>query len=83
MFKVHAIILHRNASNFDPSTVLKGFRLIATDGIFSMDGDVAPLKDICDLADKYDAWVFVGSLHRPGAFKCSFSPTISFGAQDI
>jgi len=41
-------------------------RLIATDGAFSMDGDVAPLKEICDLADKYDAKVFIDECHATG-----------------
>jgi len=41
-------------------------RLIATDGSFSMDGDVAPLKEICDLADKYDAKVFIDECHSTG-----------------
>jgi len=41
-------------------------RLIATDGSFSMDGDVAPLKDICDLADLYDAKVFIDECHSTG-----------------
>ena len=36
-------------------------RLIATDGVFSMDGDVAPLKDICDLAEKYACLRFADS----------------------
>lgn len=35
-------------------------KLIATDGVFSMDGTIAPLKEICDLADKYNAIVFIG-----------------------
>jgi len=41
-------------------------RLIATDGAFSMDGNVANLKDICDLADKYDAKVFIDECHATG-----------------
>ncbi len=41
-------------------------RLIVTDGVFSMDGDVADLKSICDLAEKYDAQVFVDECHATG-----------------
>jgi glycine C-acetyltransferase len=44
------------------------FRMIATDGVFSMQGDVAPLKAICDLADKYDALVMVDDSHATGFF---------------
>lgn len=44
------------------------YRVIATDGVFSMDGDVAPLDRICDLADKYDALVFVDECHATGFF---------------
>lgn len=43
-------------------------RLIATDGVFSMDGNVAPLREICDLADKYKALVFVDECHATGFF---------------
>lgn len=42
------------------------FRMIATDGVFSMDGDTANLPAICDLADKYDALVFVDESHATG-----------------
>ncbi|HEV2613747.1 MAG TPA: glycine C-acetyltransferase [Gammaproteobacteria bacterium] len=42
------------------------FKLIATDGIFSMDGIIANLKAICDLADKYDAMVMVDDSHAVG-----------------
>ena len=42
------------------------FRMIATDGVFSMQGDIAPLKEICDLADKYDALVMVDDSHATG-----------------
>ena len=42
------------------------FKLIATDGVFSMDGVIAPLKDICDLADKYNALVMVDDSHAVG-----------------
>ncbi|HEY9600250.1 MAG TPA: glycine C-acetyltransferase [Allocoleopsis sp.] len=41
-------------------------RLIATDGVFSMDGDIAKLEQICDLADRYDALVMVDDSHATG-----------------
>lgn len=44
----------------------KRLRVIATDGVFSMDGDIAPLKEICDLAEKYDALVMVDDAHATG-----------------
>jgi glycine C-acetyltransferase len=42
------------------------FKIIVTDGVFSMDGYVAPLDKICDLADKYDALVMVDESHATG-----------------
>src|SRR5690606_37039012 len=42
------------------------FKIIVTDGVFSMDGVVAPLDQICDLADKYDALVMVDESHAAG-----------------
>ncbi len=42
------------------------FRIIVTDGVFSMDGNVAPMDQICDLADKYDALVMVDESHSAG-----------------
>lgn len=42
------------------------FKLIATDGVFSMDGVIADLKSICDLADKYNAMVMVDDSHAVG-----------------
>ncbi len=42
------------------------FKIIVTDGVFSMDGLVAPLDKICDLADKYDAMVMVDDCHATG-----------------
>lgn len=42
------------------------FKIIVTDGVFSMDGLVAPLDEICDLADKYDALVMIDECHATG-----------------
>ena len=43
-------------------------RLIATDGVFSMDGDIAKLDAICDLAERYDALVMIDDCHATGFF---------------
>ena len=42
------------------------FKIIVTDGVFSMDGLVAPLDKICDLADKYDALIMIDECHAAG-----------------
>ncbi|MDR0384612.1 MAG: glycine C-acetyltransferase [Prevotellaceae bacterium] len=42
------------------------FRIIVTDGVFSMDGNVAPMDKICDLAEKYDSLVMVDECHSAG-----------------
>jgi glycine C-acetyltransferase len=42
------------------------FRIVVTDGVFSMDGNVAPIDQICDLAEKYDALVMVDESHSAG-----------------
>jgi glycine C-acetyltransferase len=62
---------YRNCNMEDLEEQLKAaqkqrFRLIVTDGVFSMDGFVAPLDKICDLADKYDAMVMVDESHASG-----------------
>jgi glycine C-acetyltransferase len=44
----------------------KRIRCIVTDGVFSMDGDIAPLREICELAEKYDALVVVDDSHATG-----------------
>ncbi|MBI4135282.1 glycine C-acetyltransferase [Candidatus Uhrbacteria bacterium] len=48
------------------ATQEKRLRLVATDGVFSMDGHIAPLKEICDLAEKYQALVLVDDSHATG-----------------
>jgi len=48
------------------ATAGKRLRMIATDGVFSMDGDIARIDAICDLADKYDALVMVDDSHATG-----------------
>lgn len=62
---------YKNSDMLDLEAQLKAaqsarFRLIATDGVFSMDGFIANLPAICDLADKYDALVMVDDSHAVG-----------------
>ena len=62
---------YRNSDMEDLESKLKEaagvrFRMIATDGVFSMDGYIASLPDICDLAEKYDAMVMVDDSHSVG-----------------
>lgn len=62
---------YKNADMEDLERCLKEsqtsrFRIIATDGVFSMDGNVAPMDKICDLAEKYDALVMVDESHSAG-----------------
>ena len=60
---------HSNMDHLEEKLQLhqdKRHRLIITDGVFSMDGDLARLDEICDLADKYDAMVFVDESHASG-----------------
>jgi len=62
---------YKNSDMADLETQLQAaegarFRLIATDGVFSMDGTIANLKGICDLAEKYDAMVMVDDAYAAG-----------------
>jgi len=62
---------YRNRDMTDLETQLKAaassrFRMIATDGVFSMDGTIAPLVEICSLAEKYGAMVMVDDSHAVG-----------------
>ena len=59
------------------------YRLIATDGVFSMDGYLAPLDEICDLAERYDALVMVDDSHAVGFIGPTGRGTPElFGVQD-
>ena len=76
------IYLHRNMRHLEK--LLKRLpvgqkgRLIVTDGVFSMDGDVAPLKEICDLADRYGARVMVDEAHALGVLGATGRGTAEF-----
>jgi glycine C-acetyltransferase len=54
------------------------FRVIATDGVFSMDGDVASLDEICEMADRYDAIVMVDDSHATGFFGATGRGSIEY-----
>ncbi len=60
---------HANMSDLEEqlkAAQAQRFRVIVTDGVFSMDGDIAPLDKICDLAEKYDSLVMVDDSHASG-----------------
>ncbi len=60
---------HMNMKHLEKKLILhqdKRTRLIVTDGVFSMDGDLIQLDELCDLADKYDAMVLVDDSHASG-----------------
>ena len=62
---------YKNADMEDLEEQLKAaqaqrFRIVVTDGVFSMDGNVAPMDRICELAEKYDAMVMVDECHSAG-----------------
>ena len=60
---------HGNMSHLEQKLGMhqdKRARMIVTDGVFSMDGDLAPLDEICALAERYDAMVFVDDCHATG-----------------
>ncbi len=64
-------LVYRHADMADLEECLKKAagcrdRLVVTDGVFSMDGDLAPLQQICDLAEKHDAMVMVDDSHATG-----------------
>lgn len=58
------------------------FRIVVTDGVFSMDGNVAPMDQICDLAEKYDALVMVDESHSAGVVG-SYGPRCQRTVQDL
>lgn len=62
--------LHRNMEDLENKLKASNGRikLIVTDGVFSMDGNVAPLPEIFQLADKYNALVFLDECHATGFF---------------
>jgi 8-amino-7-oxononanoate synthase len=65
------VFRHRDMGHLEEllaSTPLNGQRLIVTDSVFSMDGDVAPLREIMTLARKHRAWVMVDEAHATGVF---------------
>ncbi|MFN7171347.1 MAG: glycine C-acetyltransferase [Fimbriimonadaceae bacterium] len=70
----------KNAQHFEK-------RMIITDGVFSMDGDIAPLPDIVELAEKYDAFVMVDDAHASGVLGKNGAGTAShfnlYGRVDI
>jgi len=62
---LYAAAFDANGGVFEPADNAR-FKIIVTDGVFSMDGLVAPLDKICDLADRYDALVMIDECHATG-----------------
>jgi glycine C-acetyltransferase len=56
----------------------KKIRLIVTDGVFSMDGDISPLPEIIALAKKYNAYTFVDESHASGVYGKNGKGTLEY-----
>ena len=56
--------LHRRLSRFDRATP----KLVAFESVYSMDGDIAPIKEICDVADQHNAMTFLDEVHAVGMY---------------
>lgn len=72
---------HRNMADLEAKlrdSSAARMRLIVTDGVFSMDGNVAPLPEICELADRYGALVFLDECHATGFFGATGRGTEEF-----
>ncbi|WP_094605015.1 8-amino-7-oxononanoate synthase [Sporomusa silvacetica DSM 10669] len=77
----HADMEHLH--NLLENTVCQGKRLIVTDGVFSMDGDLAPLREIARLGEKYDAIIVVDDAHSTGVIGPGGKGTAAhFGVND-
>eukprot|EP00040_Diaphanoeca_grandis_P027545 m.156997 g.156997 ORF g.156997 m.156997 type:complete len:424 (+) comp31035_c3_seq1:96-1367(+) len=76
---------HRDMADLEQKLQEKSgarMKMIVSDGVFSMDGTVAPLKEICDLADKYGALVFLDECHATGLFGATGRGTAEFCGVD-
>lgn len=65
---------HNNVSHLEEllkSHDCKGKKIVITESVFSMDGDISPLKEICELSNKYDAIVIIDEAHSTGIFGSS------------
>jgi 8-amino-7-oxononanoate synthase len=77
---------YRHADALDAARLLESSdgktTLIATDGVFSMDGDIAPLPQLADLAARHDAWLLVDDAHGLGALGAKGGGTLELAGLD-
>jgi 8-amino-7-oxononanoate synthase len=80
------LLRYRHGDAADAARVLDGTAgkatLIATDGVFSMDGDIAPLAQLADLATRHDAWLLVDDAHGLGALGASGRGSLELAGLD-
>lgn len=76
---------HRDVSNLSRKLAIReqGKKLIVTDGVFSMDGDIAPLAELADVAMQHDAWLMVDDAHGLGVLGASGRGSLEHCGIDI